>query len=99
MSAAPDTTFTLLRDDGSTVQVSVRLEPDGRPDRWVLDDLLLEYVLDGLLECVARADLPNPWAVEHVYHAVSHLRQGEWTQAWPPLVIGVEGLFWSVAGA
>jgi hypothetical protein len=97
VSAAPDTTVTFLRADGSSVAFGVKLEPLGRPDLAVLEDLLRDYVLDALVECVARVGLLEPLAVAQVTHAISHMRRGEWVQAWPPLALGTEGLFWAVA--
>ena len=62
-----------------------------------MEELLRPYVLDGLEEAVGRADQPNTWAADHVAHAIGHLRAREFIHAWPPLVMGVEGLFWGAA--
>lgn len=75
----------------------VKLATGGPLDASVMDQLLYPFVLDVLRDTVTRADQPNTWASGHVKHAIDHLQEGEFLHAWPPLVTGVEGLFWGAA--
>jgi hypothetical protein len=67
------------------------------PDLTPMEDLLAPPVLGVLAQAVTTADQPYAWATEHVVHAIDHLRVHEYIHAWPPLVTGVDGLYWAEA--
>lgn len=75
--------------------VKLRLDVDD-PDLSGLDELLAPPTLAALREALAIAEAPMP-ARDHLEHALDHLTAGELRQAWPSLVIGVEGLYWAEA--
>jgi hypothetical protein len=92
-----DTTFMVPSQEGvAVVMVHLKLDVDV-PDLSGLDDLVSAEVLGRIEQVMHRVELPYPWAAEHVLHAIRYLRRGEYLHAWPPLVIGVEGLFWAAA--
>ena len=49
-----------------------------------------------MVEALTIAEAPEP-AADHVRQALAHLAASDVRAAWPPLVIGVEGLFWAEA--
>ncbi len=94
----PDTYLTVPDATGMQAAVMVTLLLDvHKPDLAGLDDLLDPDVLEAMARAVTKAQQPYPWAAEHIGHAVDHLLVGELTNAWPPLVIRVEGLYWGEA--
>lgn len=94
----PDTYLSIPDETGMQAAVIVPLLLDvDKPDLSRLDDLLDADVLQAMARAVVDAQQPYPWAAAHVRHAVDHLLAGEFTHAWPPLVIGVEGLYWGEA--
>src|SRR3712207_2320547 len=95
---APDTYLTIPDETGMQAAVTVALVLDvDKPDLVGFGDLLDATVLEAMAGAVTRAQQPYPWAAAHIRHAIDHLLIGELTNAWPPLVIGVEGLYWGEA--
>jgi hypothetical protein len=93
----PDTYLPVPGPSGSAAfMIKLRLDVPN-PDLSGLDELLTSRALDRLEAVLHEAEQPYPWAAQHVLHAITHLRLGEYDNAWPPLVIGLEGLFWAVA--
>lgn len=92
MNSDYDTTLTVPGAQGAaSFMIRLRLDVP-EPDLTGLDDLLEDRALDELERVLNQVDQPYPWATEHVLHALDHLRRREYRHAWPPLVIGVEGL-------
>ena len=92
-----DTILTVPGEDAmAELMVSLRLEVE-EPDLSNLDGLLDDAALTALGRAVSRTDQPYLWAAKHVEHAIGHLHAAEFLYASPPLVIGVEGLYWAVA--
>ena len=76
----------------------IRLKLDAQdPDLSGLDELLSDSALDHLEYVVRQVEQPYPWAAAHVLHAIGHLRTREYRHAWPPLMTGIEGLYWAAA--
>jgi hypothetical protein len=96
LSSPPDTVFSVPGPDGSNLVVGLVLDVDD-PDLTPVEKLLTTPMLDVLAQAVAAADQPYTWAAEHVVHAIDHLCAQEYVHAWPPLVTGIEGLFWAEA--
>jgi len=93
----PDTVFSVPSPDGETV-LTVALNLDvPEPDLAPVENLLTAPMLEHLAQGALAAEQPYRWAAEHVAHAIEHLKAGEFTHAWPPLVTGIEGLFWAEA--
>jgi hypothetical protein len=92
----PDTVFSVPGPGGKNLLVSLVLDVDD-PDLTPVENLLTAPMLEVLAKAAAAADQPYSWAAEHVVHAIDHLRAQEYVHAWPPLVTGVEGLFWAEA--
>jgi hypothetical protein len=93
-------TILTVPDENGAAAFMVELTLDvATPDLSGLDPLLENRTLDHLALVLRRVDQPYPWAAEHLLHAFDHLRAGDFRQAWPPLVTGVEGLWWAVAEA
>src|SRR5215217_4361373 len=83
------------RHGAASFMVHLNLEVDD-PDLSGLDGLLEEDALAAMKEALSIADAAQP-ARDHIAHALDHLAAGDLRRAWPPLVIGVEGLFWAEA--
>lgn len=97
MSAQPDTVFSVLgANDETVLTVSLVLDVPS-PDLSPVENLLTPPMLDVLAGSVAKAEQPYAWASAHVVHAIDHLRAREYVHGWPPLVIGIEGLYWAEA--
>jgi hypothetical protein len=91
-----DTVLTAPGRDGAaglTVQLNLEVP---EPDLSGVDALLDSEKLAALAEAFDVAEAPEP-AVDHVRQALAHLAASNVRAAWPPLVIGVEGLFWAEA--
>jgi hypothetical protein len=91
-----DTILTVPGRDGSAsliVQLNLGVP---EPDLSDLEALLDPEKLAALTEALDVAEAPEP-AVDHVRQALAHLAAGDIRAGWPPLVIGVEGLFWAEA--
>jgi len=97
VGAPPDTVFSVPSPDGKTVLTVSLLLDVPEPNLSPVEDLLTPPMLDVLAAAAAAADQPYAWAAHHVVHAIDHLRAREYIHAWPPLVIGIEGLFWAEA--
>ena len=96
MSTDPDTVFSVPGPEGNNLLVSLLLDVP-EPDLAPVEDMLARPVLDVLAQAVTGADQPFAWAAAHVVHAIDHLRVREYIHTWPPLVTGVEGLYWAEA--
>src|SRR5437764_14527312 len=96
MLAPPDTVFSVPGPDGHNLLVALLLDVED-PDLTPVENLLTTPMLDVLAEAATAAEQPYSWAAEHVVHAIDHLRVHEYVHAWPPLVTGIEGLFWAEA--
>jgi hypothetical protein len=83
------------RYGAAAFMVQLNLDVDD-PDMSGIDGLLEQDALAAMEEALAIADAAAP-AGDHVAHALAHLAADELRNAWPPLVIGVEGLFWAEA--
>lgn len=91
-----DTILTVPGHDG-TASIMVQLNLDvEEPDLSHVEALLDPETLAMLAEALAVAEAPQP-AADHVRQALAHLAVSDVRAAWPPLVIGVEGLFWAEA--
>lgn len=96
MTVPFDTVFSVPSPDGDHLLVSLVLDvPD--PNLSPVERLLTPPMLDVLAGAALAAEQPYRCASEHVAHAVEHLKREEYVHAWPPLVIGVEGLYWAEA--
>lgn len=96
MSTPPDTVFSVPGHGGDNLLVALVLDVP-EPDLTPVENLLTPTMLDVLAQAAAAADQPYSWAADHIVHAIDHLGAQEYVHAWPPLVIGVEGLFWAEA--
>jgi hypothetical protein len=94
----PDTVLTVPGEGGvAALTVSLMLDVD-QPDLSPVETLLERDFLSVLSASLAVANAPQP-SRDHIAHALDHLAAGEVRNAWPPLVIGIEGLFWAEAAA
>jgi hypothetical protein len=96
VSASPDTVFSIPGPGSEILLVALVLDVP-EPDLSPVENLLTPPMLDVLAHAAAAAEQPYSWAADHIVHAIDHLRAHEYVHAWPPLVIGVEGLFWAEA--
>jgi hypothetical protein len=96
MHLTPDTVFSVPGRNGNHLLVALVLDVDD-PDLTPVENLLTPPMLGVLAQAAAAADQPYSWAAEHIVHAIEHLRAQEYVHAWPPLVTGIEGLFWAEA--
>jgi hypothetical protein len=93
-----DTFLTIPRRGGGAASLRIVLTLGvPQPDLSNLDGLLNPEALDAIEAAVEDAEQPYPHTVEHIQHALEHLRAGEFVKAAPALVQGVEGLFWAEA--
>jgi hypothetical protein len=91
-----DTILTVPGRDGvASLMVQLNLDVP-EPDLSDVEALLEPEKLAALAEALDVAEAPEP-AIDHVRQALAHLAAGDIRAAWPPLVIGVEGLFWAEA--
>jgi hypothetical protein len=98
-SRVADTYDTILtvpgRDGLASVIIQLNLDVP-EPDLSGVEALLEPDRLAALAEALNIAEAPAP-AADHVRQALAHLAASDVRAAWPPLVIGVEGLFWAEA--
>jgi hypothetical protein len=93
---AYDTILTVPGRDG-LASIIVQLNLDiPEPDLSGVEALLEPEKLAALAVALDIAEAPTP-AADHVRQALEHLAASNVRAAWPPLVIGVEGLFWAEA--
>lgn len=83
------------RHGAASFMVKLQLDVDD-PDLSGLDELLSLEAIEAFRVALEVADVAAP-AADHVRHALNHLAAGQLRDAWPPLVIGVEGLYWAEA--
>jgi hypothetical protein len=83
------------RDGAAAFMVHLDLDVED-PDLSGIDALLERDALTAMKNALDIADAAEP-ARDHLNHALDHLGSGGLRLAWPPLVIGVEGLFWAEA--
>lgn len=79
----------LLALDGDALEMAVldALESAVRDDAFASE----------LLAAAARCEMLTAAQRHHLAHGLQHARHGDWLDASPPLLDGLEGAFWSVA--
>ena len=94
--------FLLSLLDIRSAPMLVRLEP-AAVEAAMLDALESaiqdEAFLSQIKDAVAGCELLTRTQRHNLLHALDHAHAGEWLDACPPLISGLEGAFWSIARA
>lgn len=54
--------------------------------------LVEESAASAVRDTIEELETGGSYAIQHVVHGLDHLRRGEYVDAWPPLLVGLEGL-------
>lgn len=92
-----DTVLCVPGEDwAARFMIQLRLEGEQLDLRVLEDRLLDEAVFDALDVAIGLAQ-PGDWTTRQIRHSLTLLRVHDYVLAWPPLVTGVEGLYWEEA--